>query len=76
VRGFRRSRVQRGRFVLPRPGTFELQIDGLHPDDARNYAIVLMHPVTGKVIRFVLTCVFFGMVLIGSLVLGILSLVL
>ena len=76
VRSLRRSRVQRGRFVLPRPGTFELQIDGLQPEDARDYAVVLMHPFTGKVIRFVLTCVFLGLVLIGSFVLGILLLVL
>jgi hypothetical protein len=75
VRSLRRSRVQRGRFVLSRPGRFELRIDGLHPDDARDYSIVIMRQVTGMVIRFVLTCVVLGLVLIGSLVLGILSLV-
>lgn len=76
VSGTRRVRAQRGRFVLPRPGAFELHIDGLQPDDAREYAIVLMRPIAGKVIRFALTCVLLGTVLIGSLVLGIFLLVL
>ncbi len=76
VRSLRRSRVQRGRFTLPRPGTFELQIDGLQPEDAGNFDIVLMRPFTGQVIRFGLTCTFLGMVMIGSLVGGILLLVL
>lgn len=76
VRSPRRSRVQRGRFVLPRAGAFELQIEGLQPEDAREYAIVIMRPFTGRLVRFILSCVLLGMALVGSLVAGILLLVL
>ncbi len=76
VRSLRRCRVQRGRLVLPRPGTFELQVEGLQPEDVQNYEVVLMRPIAGRVVRFVLACVALGIVLFGSLVRGVLSLVL
>jgi hypothetical protein len=76
VRSLRRSRVQRGRFALPAPGPYVLRVGGLSPGEAAEYAIVFMHPITARLLRFILTCVFLGMVFIGSLVLAILSAVL
>jgi hypothetical protein len=76
VNSLRIARVQRGRLVLPRPGPYALQVTGLAPSDASEYAVVFMHPFTGKLLRFIFTCVFAGMVLVGSLVLAILALVL
>lgn len=73
VRSLKHSRVQRGQFILPTPGEYLLRVGGLAADDASRYAIVFMHPFTGRVIRFVLTCVLLGFMLIGGLVLAILS---
>lgn len=76
VRTPRRSRVQRGRFALDAPGAYTLEVDGLAVGDEATCAIVLMRPMTRRVIGFVLTIVALCFCLIGSLVLAILSLVL
>jgi hypothetical protein len=76
VRTPKRSRVQRGRLLLPAPGDYSLRIGGLSPGDAGDYAVVFMHPVTGQVLRFILTCILLAFGLIGGLVLAILSAVL
>jgi hypothetical protein len=76
VRSMKHSRVERGRFSLHVPGEYCLQIGGLGPRDAGNYAVVFMRPFTSRLLRFILTCVLLGFVLIGSLVLAILSAVL
>ena len=76
VRSRRYSRVQHGRLTLPRPGDYVLQVSGLQPSESHEYAVVFMRLFTGQLLRFILACVFLGMVLIGSLVLTILSLAL
>lgn len=76
VRSMKHSRVERGHFSLPAPGDYCLAVGGLGPGDAGNYAVVFMHPFTGRLVRFILTCALLGFVLIGSLVLAILSAVL
>jgi hypothetical protein len=73
VRSRRYSRVQHGSLELPRPGEYVLHVEGVQPTDAPDYTIVFMRPFTGRIIRFVLTCVLLGMLLIGSLVLAILA---
>jgi len=73
VRSRKHSRVERGRFSLPVPGDYRIQIGGLGPGDAGNYVDVFMHPFTGRLLRFILTCVLLGFGLIGGFVLAILS---
>lgn len=76
VRGRTRSRVERGQFVLPAPAELVLRIGGLDPADPGRYEVVFMRPITERLLRFILGCVFLGMVLIGSFVLLILGLAL
>jgi hypothetical protein len=75
VRSLRRSRVERGRFNLPAPGDLVLQIGGLEAADQLEYEIVFMRPFRTQLLTFILGCVALGMILIGSFVLVILSLV-
>jgi hypothetical protein len=63
-----RSRVERGRFVLPAPGAYVLRVAGLEPPEAGDYAVVFMRPYFGKLLTFILSCVFLGMILVGCLV--------
>jgi hypothetical protein len=76
VRSRRYSRVQHGRLALPRPGDYVLEVAGLQPPDAPEYAVVFMRLFTGQLLRFILACVLLGMLLIGSLVQTILFIVL
>ncbi len=76
VRSLKYSRVQRGRMELPAAGDYALRIEGLAAGDESAYAIVFMHPFTGRLLRFILSCVLLGFGVIGGLVLAILSAVL
>jgi hypothetical protein len=76
VRSRRYSRIQHGSLNLPRPGDYVFEVAGLQPSDAPEYAVVFMRLFAGRVLRFILTCVLLGMLLIGSVVLTILSAVL
>jgi hypothetical protein len=76
VRSRRYSRIQHGILTLPRPGDYVLEVAGLQPADAPEYAVVFMRLFAGQLVRFILTSVFLGMMLIGSLVLTMLSAVL
>jgi hypothetical protein len=76
VRSTTRSRVERGRFTLSTPGAYVLQVGGLEPHEAPEYAVVIMRPFFGKLLAFILSCVFLGMILIGSLIGAILFLAL
>jgi hypothetical protein len=76
VRSRRYSRIQHGSLTLPRPGDYVLEISGLRPADGPEYAVVFMRLFAGQMLRFILTCVLLGMLLVGSLVLTILSAVL
>jgi hypothetical protein len=73
VRSLTRSRVQRGRFTLPAPGSYTLRIGGLSPTDPTEYAIVFMRPFTRELLTFIFTCVLLGMALLGCLMLAIFS---
>jgi hypothetical protein len=53
-----------------------LRIGDIDPADLGQYEIVLMRPISRRLLSFILGCVFLGMVLIGSLVLLILGFVL
>jgi len=74
VRGRRYSRIQHGSLTLPRPGDYVLEVAGLQAADAADYAVVFMRLFARRMIRFILTCVLLGMLLVGSLVLTVLSL--
>ena len=76
MRGRRHSRILRGTLTVPQPGVYVLGVSGLQPPDAPEYAIVFMRMFAGQMLRFILTCVLFGTLLVGSLVLAILSAVL
>jgi hypothetical protein len=76
TRGSRRSRILRGTLVVPRPGDYVLGVAGLQPTDAPEYSVVFMRLFAGQMLRFILTCVLLGILLIGGLVLAILSAVL
>jgi hypothetical protein len=76
MRGRRHSRILRGTLTVPQPGTYVLGVAGLQPPDAAEYAIVFMRVFAGQMLRFILTCVLLGMLVVGSLVLTILSAVL
>jgi hypothetical protein len=76
VRTRRYSRIQRGSLTIPRPGDYILEVAGLEPPDAPEFAVVFMRLFAGQMLRFILTCVLLGMLLVGSLVLTILSAVL
>jgi hypothetical protein len=76
MRGRRHSRILRGTLTVPQPGAYVLGVSGLQPPDAPEYAIVFMRIFAGQMLRFILTCVLFGTLLVGSLVLAILSAVL
>ena len=69
----RHSRILRGTLTVARPGDYVLGVSGLQPPDAPQYAIVFMRMFAGQMLRFILICVLFGTVLVGSLVLAILS---
>ena len=73
VRGRRRSRILRGTLTVPQPGDYVLEVAGLQPPDSPAYAVVFMRLFAGQMLRFILTCVLLGSLLIGSLVLAILS---
>jgi hypothetical protein len=73
MRGRRHSRILRGTLTVPRPGEYVFEVAGLQPPDSPEYAVVFMRLFAGHVLRFILTCVLLGMLLIGSLVLAILS---
>ena len=73
TRGRRRTRIQRGSLTVPHPGDYVLEVAGLEPADAPGYAVVFMRPFSGRMLRFILTCVLLGMLVVGSLVLAILS---
>lgn len=73
VRSRRYSRVQHGSLDLPHPGEFVLDVEGLPSSDGSEFFVVFMRPFFGRLIRFILTCVFLGMLLIGSIVLTILG---
>jgi hypothetical protein len=76
MRGSRHSRILRGTLTVPRPGDYTLGVAGLEPPDAPEYSVVFMRLFAGQMLRFILTCVLLGMLLVGSLVLAILSVVL
>jgi hypothetical protein len=76
VRSRRYSRIQHGLLTVPRPGDYVLEVVGLQPADAPEYAVVFMRLFAGELLRFILTCVFLGLLLIGSVVLTILAAVL
>ncbi len=76
MRGSRRSRILRGTLTVPHPGDYLLGVSGLQPPDSPEYAVVFMRLRAGGMLRFILTCVLLGMLLVGSLVLTILSAVL
>ena len=73
MRGSRHTRILRGTLTVPRPGDYILAVAGLQPPDAPEYAVVFMRLFAGQMLRFILTCVLLGMLLVGSLVLAILS---
>jgi hypothetical protein len=72
VRSRRYSRVQHGRLTVPQAGDYVLEVVGLEPPAAPEYSVVFMRLFAGRLIRFILTCVFLGMLLISSLVAAIL----
>jgi hypothetical protein len=76
MRGRRRSRILRGTLTVPQPGDYVLGVSGLQPPGSPEYAVVFMRLFAGQMLRFILTCVLLGMLLVGSLVLAILSAVL
>ncbi len=76
MRGSRRSRILRGTLTVPHPGDYVLGVSGLQPPDSPEYAVVFMRLLAGQMLRFILTCVLLGMLLVGSLVLAILTAVL
>jgi hypothetical protein len=76
MRGSRRSRILRGTLTVPHPGDYVLEVSGLQPPDSPEYAVVFMRLFAGHVLRFILTCVALGILLVGSFVLTILSAVL
>jgi hypothetical protein len=76
MRGRRYSRILRGTLIVPHPGDYVLGVSGLQPTDSPEYAVVFMRLFAGRMLRFILTCVLLGMLLVGSLVLAILSAVL
>jgi hypothetical protein len=76
TRGRRHSRILRGTLTVPQPGDYVLGVSGLQPPDSPDYAVVFMRLFAGHMLRFILTCVLLGMLLVGSLVLAILSAVL
>ena len=76
MRGRRHSRILRGTLTVPQPGEYLLGVSGLQPPDSPDYAVVFMRVFAGQMLRFILTCVLLGMMLVGSLVLAILSAVL
>jgi hypothetical protein len=76
MRGSRRSRILRGTVTVPHPGNYVFGVTGLQPPDSPEYAVVFMRLFAGQMLRFILTCVLLGMLLVGSLVLTILSAVL
>jgi hypothetical protein len=76
MRGRRHSRILRGTLTVPQPGDYVLGVSGLQPPDSPDYAVVFMRLFAGQMLRFILTCVLLGMLLVGSLVLTILSAVL
>jgi hypothetical protein len=76
MRGRRRSRILRGTLTVPRPGAYVFGVSGLQPPDSSEYAVVFMRLFAGQMLRFILTSVLLGMLLVGSLVLAILSAVL
>ena len=53
-----------------------MSVGALETTEQREYSVVLMRPYTAKLLAFILSCVFLGMILIGSLVAAILFLVL
>jgi len=73
MRGSRRSRILRGTVTVPHPGDYVLGVTGLQPPDSPEYAVVFMRLLAGQMLRFILTCVLLGMLVVGSLVLAILS---
>jgi hypothetical protein len=73
VRSRRYSRVQHGSLDLPHPGAFVLDVEGVPSVDGSEFSVVFMRPFLGRLIRFILTCVFLGMLLVGSVVLAILA---
>ena len=62
-----------GTLTVPQPGDYVLGVSGLQPPDAPEYAVVFMRVFAGQMLRFILTCVLLGTLLVGSLVLAILS---
>jgi hypothetical protein len=76
ARSRRYSRVQHARLSIPQPGAYVLDMTGLRPPDAPGYAVVLMHPSAGRLLRFILTCVALGLLVVGSGVLALLAAVL
>ena len=76
MRGRRHSRILRGTLTVPQLGDFVLGVSGLQPPDSPEYAVVFMRLFAGQMLRFILTCVLLGMLVVGSLVLAILSAVL
>jgi len=76
MRGRRYSRILRGTLTVPHPGEYVVGVTGLQPPDSPEYAVVFMRLFAGQMIRFILTCVLLGALLVGSLVLAILSAVL
>jgi hypothetical protein len=73
MRGRRYSRILRGTLTVPQPGDYVLGVSGLQPPDSPEYAVVFVRLFAGQMLRFILTCVLLGMLLVGSLVLAILS---
>lgn len=76
VRSARRSRVERGRFALERPGSYLVRVEGLRPADRDEYAVVIMRPFTQKLLAFILSIVLLSLIVIGSFVGVILTLAL
>jgi hypothetical protein len=73
MRGRRYSRILRGTLTVPQPGDYVLGVAGLQPPDSPEYAVIFMRLFAGQMLRFILTCVLLGMLVVGSLVLAILS---
>jgi len=76
MRGRRYTRIQHGTLAVPHKGDYILEVSGLQPPDGPEYAVVFMRLFAGQMLRFILTCVLLGMLLVGSLVLTVLSAVL